>query len=390
MGNMRVLFILFAFAGGLVTAGDVVDLQSQKSEVLVQKARAYLFPEAGKKRDRSKAMDCLKIAADRGDAQAESMLGRLLLDFCYTTYSPQKGLELLQSARKKGCHANDFLIGLELTAPTPYQKNGTDIYFSSFSSRYFSLEDIFHLKVRDKRSVYGDQLSMLYDYAEIRTYSLEKLKKLADKGDINAGILWAFRVTQNLKFDKQTEEAEQFLWNAVNQGYEWAALVLASHLRISGQVRKLGHDQMLALTDPCLSLFLFAAEQQLNEAASLALGAAVSDSLSGKHREIPSAVLEKGLNDMKKRARYKLDGTIYFIGQMYLWGVYVPQNEQEGVRWLDMLALTGDSTACDLLCFYFSGKAPKGKIARNAVDMKKVMYYSSLSRRTLESRLLSQ
>lgn len=48
MGNMRVLFILFAFAGGLVTAGDVVDLQSQKSEVLVQKARAYLFPEAGK------------------------------------------------------------------------------------------------------------------------------------------------------------------------------------------------------------------------------------------------------------------------------------------------------------------------------------------------------
>lgn len=353
-------------------------MQSMRTEELVRQARAWLSPAAKEKRDRSKAIDCLKIAADRGDAQAESMLGRLLLDFCYTTYSPQKGLELLQSARKKGCHANDFLIGLELTPPTPYQKNGTDIYFSSFSSRYFSLEDIFHLKPRDKRSVYGDQLSMLYDYAEIRTYSLEKLKKLADKGDIYAGILWAFRVTQNLKSDKQTEEAEQFLWDAVNQGYEWAALVLASHLRISGQVRKLGQEEALALSDPCLSLFIFAAEQQLNEAASLAVGAAVIDSLSGKHREIPSYVLEKGLEDMKKRARYKWDGTVYFLGQMYLWGVYVPQDEQEGVKWLNMLALSGDPVACDLLCFYFSGKAPEGKPARKEADMKKVEYYSSL------------
>ncbi len=382
MNTIRLLLTLLLF---LAVPSWSQESSAANVRELIQEARDCLCPGKKGKRDRNKALECLKKAAELGSAEAESMLGRLELDFCYTTYDREKGLLRLQAARSKRCFGNDFLTTLELTAPEPFRSDGTDIYFSSPSSRYFSLEDIIILKANPGRksaaACYGDQLSMLYDYAEIRGMSQAELKKSADRGDVCAGILWAYRVTQKLKDDAETQSAAAYLQQAAERGYEWAALVLASHYRISAN-RKAGNvQQWLQETDDCFALLSLAAEQHLNEAAALAVGLAVQESMAGKQRELSAELLQEGLSYMEKRARYKLDATVYLLGQMYLWGIFVPQDENKGVEWLEMLALSGDSEACRLLCYYFAGNAPVGKTPRSQPDPAKIRYYASLDRR---------
>ena len=314
------------------------------------------------------------------------MLGRLLMDFCYNTFKPEEGLALLQAAAQAGVHDNDFILDLVLTPPTKFGADGTYIHFAPVVSRSLGAHDIIYLPEKNQKNkpaiYYGDELGMLYDYAAIRTLSQDKLKKLADAGNMTAGILWAYRVTQLLKTEAEhaeTAKAVMFLKKAAAQGYEMADLVLASHIGIHlNKGKKTAEEQAVALEQRCAH-YQKAAQAGVQEAAPHMLNSAVRLSLiTGNPPPIPDDVLQEGINYLKERAKAKYDGSCITLGEMHLWGFYVPADEQEGVRWLEMRALAGDAVACTALVHYFSGRfAPPGKQAR-AEDAAKARYYSEL------------
>lgn len=178
---------------------------------LCAKAHTLLNPGKGQKRDRNAAIEHLKAAADGGNTEARSMLGRLLLDFCYLTYDRERGLELLREAKKNGAKSNPTLIETELTAPEPFRSSGTDLYFAQPGSRYFN-DTILLPATPSKKGLpggYGDELSMLYDYAEIRTLTQRELKELADKGNTCAGILWAHRELQQVLLSSRGKQRSE-------------------------------------------------------------------------------------------------------------------------------------------------------------------------------------
>ena len=362
------------------------DFAGLSSNQLCEHARNFLQPQKEGVRDRNAAIACLRLAVEKNDPQAKSMLGRVLMDFCYNSYAPEEGIVLLQAAKQAGVHDNDFILDLALTPPTKFGAAGTYIHFAPCISRSLSARDSIYLPEKSQKNkpaiYYGDELGMLYDYAAIRTLSQDKLKKLADGGNMSAGILWAYRVTQLLKSEAEhteTAKAVQFLKKASAQGYELADLVLASHIGIHlNMAKKTDEEQTVALEQRC-SYYLKAAHAGVQEAAAHALNSAVRLSLlTGNPPAIPDTVLQEGINYLKERAKAKYDGSCITLGEMYLWGFYVPSDEQEGVRWLEMRALAGDAVACTALVNYFSGQfAPPGKQAR-VEDASKARYYSEL------------
>lgn len=360
----------------VMTHGETIEFTTQE---LVEMAQSCLHPEIGKKRDRNQAIIYLRKAATRGDTQAMSMLGRLLLDPYYSTYNPEEGKQMLQTAAEGGMTDNYFILSLTVQEPRKFECEGTFIPFATNYGSYIN-EDIFCSSSNEK-PFYGDELSMLYNYSEIKGFSLSQLDELAKEGDVSCGILWAYRITHNSTSQNETElqDAVEYLRRESTRGYEMASLVLASHL---GRVTNRRHEDkqfIISTLRERLSCLMHAYEQGVVETEGVTLATAVKIALlSGKIPEIPDELIESGLNYMIERAELKYDQSIIVIGNMYLRGFYVEKDETKGVEWLEKLALSGHDEACKTLYYYFSGEyAPPGMEPRER-DIKKANYYMDL------------
>ena len=361
---------------------------------LCTKAKALLNPGKGQVRDRNAAMEHLRAAADAGHTESRSILGRLLLDFCYLTYDREQGLALLQQAKKRGAKSNPTLIDTELIAPEPFRSSGTDIYFTHQHSRYFN-DTILLPATPDPKELppgYGDELSLLYDYAEIRILPQEELKALADKGDTCAGILWAYRELQTLLYnerqhisqEEKTREsaAEKLLLQAAERGYEQAALVLATYYGALQVYMSDSPEQQQQLLRKVERYMRQAADQQMQEAAA----ALLLNTMLRAHAcqeplpELPQQLVRQGIDYLEARARAKEDATVHIIGQIYLWGLFTEPDEARGVQLLERTALCGEPGACHILITYFSGSPLLGKQAP-APRPEKAAYYEDLMHR---------
>ena len=361
---------------------------------LCAKAKALLNPGRGQVRDRNAALEHLRAAADAGNTEARSILGRLLLDFCYLTYDREQGLDLLHRAKTSGAKSNPTLIGTELSAPPPFRNSGTDIYFTHQHSRYFNDTILLPATPSQKGlpAGYGDELSLLYDYAEIRTLPQEKLKALADKGDTCAGILWAYRELQMILYDARqhktqpdkTREAAavKLLQQAAERGYEQAALVLATHYGALLVYSIDSLEQQRQLLHEIERYIRQAAEQQMQESAA----ALIRNAMLRAHvcqeplPDLPPQLARQGIDYLEARACAKEDSSVQIIGQVYLWGIFTEPDEARGVKLLERTALCGEPGACQVLVSYFNGEPLLGKQAP-APRPEKAAYYADIMER---------
>lgn len=391
MKALHSLIILICTAAMLLSAMGAPEGSPAE---LCTKAKALLAPGKGQVRDRNAAIEHLRAAADAGHAGARSMLGRLLLDFCYLTCDREQGLALLRQAKEGGDSSNPTLIGAELTAPEPFRNGGTEIYFTQRHSRYYNDTILLPATPGKKGLVpgYGDELSMLYDYSEIRSLPQEKLKALADKGDTCAGILWAYRELQMLLYNARrnntrpdaTREAAvlERLQQAAEQGYEQAALVLAAHYGALLVYAADSAEEQQSLLRKAERYMYQAAEQQVQEAAA----GLIRNAMLRAHicheplPDLPPQIIRQGLDYLEARACAKEDATVQLIGQAYLWGLYTEPDEARGVKLLERTALSGEPAACQILISYFNGEPLLGKTAP-APRPEKAAYYTELMQR---------
>ena len=390
----RIIKVMLLVAWWVGIAG--AEGKEPSAAALCAQARALLNPPPGKQRDRNGAIECLRQAVAQGSAEASGMLGRLLLDFCYYTYDREEGLALLRAADSADYKKNSRLIETQLTPPEPFRKSTTDVYFDVSFSRYDEETELATISPRrgSLSGGYGDELSMLYDYAELRSMPQEELKEHADGGNACAGILWAQRELQELtehyrlsaypepQDAKREEAAVTLMQTSADRGYEMAALALAAHYGktlTNAQNAAEAKDMM----EKQLKLLTQAAEQQMCEGVAALINLAIRRRImfGGELWPLSPEIAQRGIAYLEQRAHAKEDTSTLAAGVMYLWGLYVEPNEEKGVQLLEITALSGEPAACQMLIAYYNGETPLGGKARAAKDLQRAQFYLDLLHR---------
>ncbi len=403
-----ILFTLF-----LCDATEKINKTSYKISRECLQAKELLCPQKGGVRDRNKAINILRAAVKKGDPNAQSMLGRLLLDFCYNTYAPKLGRELLIAAKKQGVCDNSILLDLELYPPDTISRSITGfVYFYYPTSRYNNYTGIVispNQKNSKLETFYRDDITILYDYSELRIMNDDELNALAEKGDYNALILHVWRnflriycksdkiyspnksyletlndVTAERvltsEITKKFENLTKKLEIAHNAGYENASYILG--------VMYLVFPDLFDVKDVKKNNEYFqkslmhlnaAAAQSVSYASFILLRENVLVALFYPISPISDEIVKNAIKEAENLAQMSDSGSgaLSTLGAMYLWGIYVKKDEKKGLQYLEKSADNGEINAFYYLGKYYLGCELDGK-QNEPIDAEKARYYKSM------------